>query len=435
MQPANRTPGEVHVLVIDGVINALTARYLEQGLRGADRAHAVAVVLQLNTPGGLETSMREMMQVILASPVPVIVFVAPAGARAASAGMFVMLAGHVAAMAPATNVGAAHPIGLGAQRDSVALEKVVNDAAALARSIAAERGRNADWAEKAVRESVSVGAEDAVNLNVADFIARNVEDLLGRVDGRTVRTVAGEVTLRTAQAPLERVPMSLPTRILHILADPNIAYLLMSLGTIGLIAELYSPGMLFPGITGVICLILAFVSFGSLPINWAAVLLLLLAAGLIIADLYIEGVGLLSVGGVIAFVLGSLMLYRPIAPVSPTMPDVRVSRWLIMAMTAGMISFLVLVGRALIGAQRAPVTTGVEALVGRTGVAVSELRPTGTVRVNSERWRALAQAEAIAAGEPIRVTGVDGVTLRVARAESPPGREDADRQIDEKRRE
>lgn len=410
-QPAEG--GEVYLLTVDGTITPLTAEYLKRGLREGADARAEAVVVRLNTPGGLESAMREIVQGMLNSPVPVVVYVAPAGARAASAGMFITLAAHVAAMAPGTNIGAAHPVGLGGETDPVMAEKLTNDAAALARSIAAARGRNAAWAEQAVRESVSITAEEALDQGVVDLVAGDLPEVLGRIDGRRVTTAAGEVTLQTAQVRVVERPMSLPERIVQTITDPNIAYILFLLGTIGLIAELYNPGSLFPGITGAISLILALVAFGSLPINWAGVLLILLALGLFIAELNTEGIGILAVGGLLAFVLGSLMLYTPLTPTSPAMPEIRVSPWLIGSMAALVGAFFILVLRALLEARRAPVITGPQVLVGHTGTAVSDLAPEGSVRVDSEIWSAVAEVGTVRAGQRVLVTGVEGVTLRV----------------------
>ncbi|MBI3978601.1 MAG: nodulation protein NfeD [Chloroflexi bacterium] len=405
--------GEVRLLTIEGVINPITARYLDRELRDAAAARAGVVIVRLNTPGGLESSMREMTQAMLGSPVPVVVFVAPSGARAASAGMFITLAAHVAAMAPGTNIGAAHPVGLGGETDPAMAEKLVNDAAALARSISVTRGRNAAWAEQAVRESASITAEEALDQGVIDLVVGDLEGLLDRLAGRPVQTAAGTATLQTVGAPVVEHPMSLPERILQTIADPNIAYILFTIGVIGIIAELYNPGSLFPGLTGAISLILAFVAFGSLPVSWAGVLLLLLAVGLFVAELYTEGVGILAVAGLIAFVLGSLMLYTPLVPTSPAMPDVRVSPWLVAMMAATFAGFFLLVFRALLTARQAPVVAGAEALSGRIGVAVTDLAPAGRVRVDSEDWSAVAEGGPIRAGEKVQVVGVSGVTLRV----------------------
>jgi membrane-bound serine protease (ClpP class) len=408
---------EVRLLTVEGVINPLTARYLERELSEAATDRAALVVLRIDTPGGLESSMRKMTEAILSSRVPVAVYVAPPGARAASAGMFLTIAAHVAAMAPGTNIGAAHPVGIGggAGTDTVMTGKVVNDAAALARALATERGRNVAWVEEAVRRSVSITATEALERDVIDLVARDLDELLRRLDGRQLRTSAGEVTVRTAGARLVEQPMRLHERMLHVITDPNVAYLLFTVAMVGIMAELYNPGMIFPGLTGVVSLMLALVAFGSLPINWAGVLLLLLAAGLTIGELYAEGFGVFGVGALVAFVLGSLLLYEPFGVPSPALPAVRVSPWLIAATAAGMGAFLLLVVRALMRAQRVPIGAGPQMLVGRAGVALSNLEPMGQVRVDGEVWSAVAEDEAVSAGESVEVAGVEGVTLRVRR--------------------
>jgi membrane-bound serine protease (ClpP class) len=414
--PRAGSAAPVHLLTLDGVVNPLGARYVAAGLARAAGAGATLAVLQLDTPGGLESSMRDVIGAILASPVPVAVWVAPAGGRAASAGMFITLAGHVAAMAPGTNIGAAHPVRLGGGEgvDETRAAKVVNDAAALARSLATTRGRNAAWAEDAVRESVSVSAREALEAGVVDLIAADLGSLLARLDGRAVTTTAGPRTLATAGADVVAVPMSLPARVLQAVTDPNVAYLLFTLGAIGIVAELYNPGLFVPGIVGALALVVAFVAFGSLPINWAAVLLLGLAFVLLVAEILTAGVGVLAAAGVVAFVLGSLMLYSPLTP-SPLLPAVAVSPWLVGAMALTFLAFFVVVVRALVHVQRTPVATGAEALVGRTALAASDVAPTGTVTVGGERWRAEAVGEPVPRGERATVVAVEGVTLRVAR--------------------
>jgi membrane-bound serine protease (ClpP class) len=409
-------PPQIRLLTIDGVINPLSARYLGRELEDAEASGAGAVVLRLDTPGGLEPSMRVMVEAILGARVPVVAHVAPPGARAASAGMFLVLAAHVAVMAAGSNIGAAHPVGVGGQQpDTTLVQKMVSDAAALARAVAERRGRNAEWAELAVRRSVSITAQEALKTRVIDLVADDLDALLPRLHGRRVETAAGVVGLRTAGARVVERPMNLPERILHAIADPNIAYLLLSIGFIGIIAELYSPGVIFPGVTGTIALILAFVALGSLPVNWAGVVLLALGLGLFAADLATEGIGVLAVGGLVAFVLGSLMLYSPFTPPSPTMPEVQVSRWLIIAVAAAMAALLFFVGRALMRLRHEPVAIGAPALLGRVGIAESRLAPGGTVRIDSEVWSAAVEegADAIAPGESVEVVGLEGVVLRV----------------------
>ncbi|HEX9417418.1 MAG TPA: nodulation protein NfeD, partial [Methylomirabilota bacterium] len=300
----------VSLIDLDGAITPITDRLLTTAVERAQADGSQALVVQLNTPGGLERSMRTMAQTILNAGIPVIVYVAPTGARAASAGVFITMAAHVAAMAPATNIGAAHPVTAGGgDMGKEMSKKVANDAAAFARSLAAERGRNVDWAEKAVRSSVSVTEREAVKLKVVDLVADNLQDLLAKVDGRVVKTARGTVTLQTRDAPIKRIEIRFRDRFLALITDPNIAYILMMVGMLGIFFELQNPGVVLPGVIGGISLILAFFAFQSLPINWAGVLLILFGVALLIAEIKIASHGVLTIGGVISMVLGSFMLY------------------------------------------------------------------------------------------------------------------------------
>jgi membrane-bound serine protease (ClpP class) len=421
---------EVRLLSVDGVINPLTARYLEREVRSAEEAGVEAVVLMLDTPGGLETSTREMSQTLLGANVPVIVYVAPAGAHAASAGMFITLAANIAAMAPGTNIGSAHPVAIGGgapgeppsespegeEIDPIAA-KIIEDVAALARSIARERGRNADWAEEAVRRSVSVTAYEALELNVIDEVAIDLAGLLQQVDGQELTLRDRAVILATADAEIIESPMNLAERILHIITNPNIAYLLLTIGFIGIIAELYSPGMFFPGITGVISLMISFVGMGSLPLGWAGIALIGLAIALFLAELLTEGIGVFGIAGLVSFVFGSLMLYEPLSPVSPAMPVVRVSPRLIVAMSVLIVGFFMWILRAVARARKRPVTTGIEGLKGMSGQAMTDLSPSGLVRVAGEEWSAeLSMGEKLVRkGQEIEIVDVQGVRLIVKR--------------------
>src|SRR2546422_4486178 len=299
----------VSAIDIDGAITPITVRLLAAAIERAQADGSQALVVQLNTPGGLERSMRSMVQSILNSEIPVIVYVAPTGARAASAGVFITMAAHVAAMAPATNIGAAHPVGVGGQMDKETVKKVENDAAAFARTIATERGRNVEWAEKAVRSSVSATEREAVKLKVVDLIADSVPDLLAKVDGRAVKTIKGAVTLTTRDAPIKRIEVRFRDRFLALISDPNVAYILMMMGMLGIFFDLSNPGAILPGVIGGISLILAFFAFQSLPINWAGLLLILFGVVLLIVEIKVVSHGILTIGGVISMVLGSIMLY------------------------------------------------------------------------------------------------------------------------------
>ncbi|HDQ35029.1 MAG TPA: nodulation protein NfeD [Chloroflexi bacterium] len=413
-QPVQASNGAIMVLEIEGVINPFTARYLERGLRLAEQRGAQLIIITLDTPGGLESSMREMVQALLEAPLPTVVYVAPQGARATSAGLFVLLAADVAAMAPATHVGAAHPVPLGVEISDVMDEKATSDAAALVRSVATQRGRNAEWAERAVRESLSVTADEALEINIIDLIANDLDALLRELDGYEV---AGR-TLRTAGVLPQVQAMNLSERFFHIITEPNIAYLLLSLGTLMLLAELADPGLSVAGMGAVVAYIIAFMGLGSLPLNWAAVGLLALAVVFFVVGLLTDTEVVLSVAGLVPFILGSLLLFAPFTPTSPAAPVVRVSPWLIGFMAVAMLAFSYLVLRAILAAARRPPQAGAQRLVGMTGVALTDLMPTGQVRVDLQDWSAVSVAGDIRAGETVRVASISGVRLYVERAPS-----------------
>ena len=401
----------VAVIELDGAITPVTSRLLTAAINRAQAEHDQALVVKLNTPGGLESSMRSMVQSILKAEIPVIVYVAPKGARAASAGVFITIAAHVAAMAPATNIGAAHPVAVGGGDTGKEMgKKIENDAAAFARSLAAERGHNVEWAEKAVRASVSATEREAVKLKVVDLVADSVPDLLAKIDGRTVKTASGNVTLATKDAPVKLIEVGFRDRFLALITDPNIAYILMMVGMLGIFFELQNPGVTLPGVIGGISLILAFFAFQSLPINWAGVLLILFGVGLLIAEIKIVSHGVLTAGGVVAMILGSFMLYEA--------PEVgfRVA-WTVILPTVGATAGLVIwaVSAGVRAMMRKPVT-GSSGMIGRLAVARSALGPEGQVQLDGEIWRAVSDGGAIAAGEQVRVMAVDGLTLKVSRA-------------------
>ena len=400
----------VSVIDIDGAITPITVRLLAAAIERAQAEGSQALVVQLNTPGGLERSMRSMVQSILNSEIPIIVYVAPTGARAASAGVFLTMAAHVAAMAPATNMGAAHPVAMGGQMDKEMLKKVENDAAAFARTLAVERGRNAEWMEKAVRSSVSVTEREALKLKVIDLIADRLPDLLEKIDGRVVKTKRGAVTLETKGAPVKVIDIRFRDRFLALITDPNIAYILMMVGMLGIFFELSNPGVVLPGVIGGISLILAFFAFQSLPINWAGLLLILFGVALLIAEIKIASHGVLTIGGVVSMVLGSFMLYE--APEA----GFRVS-WTVILPTVGASAGLVVWAvSAGVRAMMRPPTTGAAGMIGQHAVVRAALDPEGQVQLDGELWRAVAEDAPVPAGETVRVTGVDGLTLRVSRA-------------------
>jgi membrane-bound serine protease (ClpP class) len=400
--------GPVTTITVEGVISPVTVRLVETALAKAQAEGAQALVIQLDTPGGLERSMRTICQRLLNAEIPVVVYVGPTGARAASAGVFITMAAHVAAMAPATNIGAAHPVALGGGVDKESMRKIENDAAAFARSIAIERGRNADWAEKAVRQSVSITEREAERLKVVDLVADSIPDLLAKIDGRTVKTVKGPVTLATKGAVVKAIEIGFRDRFLNVITDPNVAYVLMMLGMLGLFFELSNPGAILPGVIGGISLILAFFAFQSLPINYAGLLLILFAIVLFIAEIKVISHGVLAIGGMVSMALGSLMLFD--APEA----GFRVSWWVIIptvALTGGLFLFAVALGvRAF---ARRPLL-GADGLIGEVGVARGPLTPVGQVAVHGELWNAVAEGP-VEDGAPVRVVDVKGLTLKVVK--------------------
>ncbi len=407
----------VSLVEVEGVISPVTVRIISTAIEKAREAKAVALVIRLDTPGGLERSMRSIVQQILNADLPVIVYVGPTGARAASAGVFLTMAAHVAAMAPATNLGAAHPVAVGGGSiDKESMKKIENDAAAFVRTIATTRGRNAEWAEKAVRESVSATEREAVKLKIVDFVADSIVDLLEKSDGRTVKTAKGDVVLRTRGATVAPIEIGFRDRILNVITDPNVAYVLMMLGMLGLFFELSNPGVILPGVIGGISLILAFFAFQSLPINYAGLLLILFAVVLFIAEIKVISHGILTIGGVVSMLLGSLMLYD-----APVGMDLRVSWWVIVptvGLTAGM--FVVALAAGVRALTRQPIT-GAAGLVGMTGLVREQLAPAGQVLVHGELWRAVTDGPPADVGDTVRVVAVDGLTLKVVKADAQGG--------------
>ena len=401
----------VSLIELDGAITPITVRLLDTAIGRARTERSQALVVMLNTPGGLERSMRSMVQSILNSDIPVIVYVGPTGARAASAGVFITMAGHVAAMAPATNIGAAHPVAAGGgQMDKEMSKKVENDAAAFARSIATERGRNVEWAEKAVRSSVSATEREAVKLKVVDLVADSVPDLLAKIDGRVVKTPKGSVTLATKDAAVTPIAVGFRDRFLALITDPNVAYILMMVGMLGIFFELSTPGAILPGVLGGISLILAFFAFQSLPINWAGLLLILFGLALLVAEIKIVSHGILTIGGVVSMVLGSMMLYD--APET----GLRIS-WLVIIPTVGAMAGLVIAAVSMgLRALYRPASTGAAGMMGQVGVVKRALDPEGQVLIDGELWQAVAEDGPVAAGEMVRVARMDGLTLTVTRS-------------------
>jgi membrane-bound serine protease (ClpP class) len=402
----------VDVATVDGAIQPITAEYIVRCIDRAERDHREALVIQLDTPGGLDTSMRQIIKRILISDVPVIVYVAPAGSRAASAGTFITYAAHVSAMAPGTAIGAATPVSMGGGgMDSTMAHKVQNDAVSYIRSLAAQRGRNVEWAEKAVRQGGSLPEADALKMHVVDFIARDLDELLTKVDGRTVTLAGATRTLHTKDAEKHDVPPSLRQKLLGHVVDPNIAYILFILGFYGLIFELSNPGAILPGIIGGISILLALLAFQTLPVNMTGVFLILFAMMLFLVEVKVHSHGLLSGGGVIALVLGSLLL------LTGERGTMGISIPVILTATLATVLFFGFVIGAGYRALRKRPLTGQEGMHGQRGVAVTELGGArhGRVFVHGEYWNAEAD-ERIEKGAPVVVDRVDGMRLRVHKA-------------------
>jgi membrane-bound serine protease (ClpP class) len=401
--------GEAIVARMTGIIGPSSARFMVDAIGHAETSRAECVILEMDTPGGLDESMRQIVKKIMTSRVPVVVYVAPSGSRAASAGVFITMAAHVAAMAPGTNIGAAHPvsIGLGAKVDSVMAGKAVNDAAAYARSIAGRRGRNADWAEAAVRESVSISETEALKLGVIDLIAPSLQALLDSLDGRTIAIDDTTLALRTKSAAIVEMKMSWSDRLLAVITNPNIAYVLFMLGLLGLYFELSTPGAILPGVVGAICLILAFFAFQVLSVSYTGVLLIILAIVLFIVDVKAATHGALTVGGLVAMTIGSIMLFN-----DPD-PALRVSLQVIVPVVLVTGAFFVVGIYLSIRSLRTKPTTGGGALVGQEGDARTAIDGKGgRVFVAGAHWNAFSDGE-IAEGKRIRVIGVKGMSLKV----------------------
>ena len=398
---------DVMVITLSGVINPVATEYIGKSIKIANEKKVEVLVIELDTPGGLDTSMRKIVKDIIGSEVPVVVYVSPSGSRAASAGVFITLSAHIAAMAPGTNIGAAHPVGIGEKMDKVMAEKATNDAAAYIKSLAERNGRNAKWAEDAVRKSISATEEEALREGVIDLVSKDLNSLLSDIDGKKVRTVMGEKVLNTAKANIIREGMGLRHRILNLISDPNVAYILMLLGFYGLFFELTNPGSIFPGVMGGICLILAFYAFQTLPVNYAGLLLIILAIILFILEVKIISHGVLTIGGIISMVIGSIMLFE-----SPA-PFMKLSLYVILpAAIITALFFSLTLGLAFKAFKRKPVT-GSEGLLGGEGVASTDItRDGGMVLLHGERWSAYSD-ETIAKGEKIIVESVSGLKVKV----------------------
>ena len=391
------------VIELEGTINPGTAQFVIKGLKRAEASKHKLVIIRLDTPGGLDSSMRSIVKAILNSSIPIVVYVAPRGARAASAGVMITIAAHVAAMAPQTNIGAAHPVSAdGKEINKTMSEKVVNDMVAYVRSIAKDRGRNQEWVEKAIRESVSITADVAVKEKVVDLVARDIDDLLSLLDGKEIVLNKGKVKLETKGLKLIYVSPGWRDRVLNTISNPNIAYVLMMIGMAGLYFELAHPGGILPGVIGSISLILAFFAFQTLPVNYAGLLLIALAIIFFIAEIKVASYGLLSVAGLISLILGSIMLFE----------DVRVSLKLIMPTTVMIGGFFIIIAFLAFRAYRRKPTSGMEGLIGETGVVEERIAPVGLIFAHGEYWKATS-TEVAEQGEKVRVIGSRGLELIV----------------------
>jgi membrane-bound serine protease (ClpP class) len=408
--PAGADTPLIYTLTATGSINPGLAGFILEGIEQAEKDKAEALIILLDTPGGLEASMRKIGQAIVNAKVPVIVYVHPKGARAASAGVFITMAAHVAAMAPGTNIGAAHPVGIGVggKMDKVMAEKVVNDMVAYGRAMAKDRGRNADWVEKAVRKSVSIDADEALKLKVIDLVAENLDELLKKANDFPVKIAGKTQRLKTAGVPVREVREGLTHKVLKHIADPNIAFILLLIGMAGLYFELAHPGAILPGVVGALSLLLAFYAFQTLPVSSTGLLLILLSFVFFILEVYVTSYGLLSLAGIISLILGSMMLFRGGGP------GMEIAwRVLIPAVVAVSVFFIAVAG-LVVRSQLRRSMTGSAGLIGERGKAHTELAPEGQVFVHGEYWNAVSE-EPVAPGEAVEVVEVMGLKLRVRR--------------------
>lgn len=406
---SNEPGKKIIVINVDGTINPASSEYIKAGIKKAKEKNAECLIIKLNTPGGLLKSTRIIVSDILNSEIPVIVYVSPSGAQAASAGVFITLAAHFAIMSPGTNIGAAHPVTIQGEQDSIMNEKATNDAAAFIRTISEKRARNIQWAEDAVRKSLSITETEAIKLKVIDTIATSIVEIANILDGKEVEVAKGKKILQTKDAEFINIEMNFQQKILDLLSDPNIAYILLMIGIYGIMFELYNPGAIFPGVIGIISLILAFYSLHTLPINYAGLALIIFAIILFILEIKVISHGILTIGGIISLMLGSIMLIDP----ESTLEVINIS-WQVILIAVILTSafFIFAIGYGIKAQFRKPVT-GIEGLVGETGEAVDDLNPTGQVRVHGELWNAESLEGTITRGSKIKVEKIVDLKLKV----------------------
>ncbi|OGF51085.1 MAG: hypothetical protein A2044_07560 [Candidatus Firestonebacteria bacterium GWA2_43_8] len=399
--------GEVYVIQFNGVINPISAAYLENRISEAEEMKAELVIIQIDTPGGLDISMRKIVQKILDSKVPVVTQVYPKGARAASAGLFVAMASDYVAMADGTNMGAAHPIYIDGGTVS---EKITNDAAAYIRSLAEKRGKNMVWVEEAVRKSVSITETEAVKLKVADTISDTAEDLIEKLDGKTLKCIKGEIKLKLKGSTVKKIKMSGWEAVLHVIGDPNIAYILLILGVFGLIFEFTAPGTFIPGITGGVFIILALYSMGSISVSFAGAAFLLLAFMLFVLEIKTPSHGLIGAGGLLSLILGSLLIFNPMAPYFRISLPVVIT---MVVLTGGFFAFIIIIG---VTALRSKAVSGIASLIGAEGTVKTDMNPAGIVLVSNEDWSAETEdGSSLKKGDKITVISVNGTKLKVTK--------------------
>ena len=399
------------LLSVDGTVNPALADYIVKGIEQAEEKNATCVIIRMDTPGGVVTTTKTIIKAMVNAKVPVVVYVAPSGSSASSAGALITVAADVAAMAPGTNIGAAHPVAGGGQEIGAAMsEKIINDLTAYIRGIAVRKGRNAQWIEQAIRESVSITAKEALEIGVIEIVADSLPDLLKKLDGRKIQKEGRSYVLNTSDAHVERVMPGLRFKILDVVANPNIAYLLMMIGGIGIMMELYNPGMIFPGVVGGICLLLSFFALQVLPVNYVGILLMILAVILFIAEIKVVSYGLLSVGGIVSLTLGSVMLFE-------SGEDAMRVSWSIIVPTVAAVSafFIFALGLVVRAWMRQPLT-GTQGLVGELGVAVTDIDKEGKVAIHGEYWNARSDVR-IPKGSKVRVASVEGLHIKVTPAD------------------